>query len=150
MVHDVGRRFGAVSEGGALTLNGVSAVGVLGMGILGAPLMGLYLDKGIDADLKTTQPALYAKVDGGMKATMFGESPSLKNDVVESLPEAEAAQVGAVVNANKKKAFIRQSALPAFMLLIYLILFFHFRSKGGYKPQELASSGGGGGAESGS
>ena len=44
-------------KGGALTLNGVSAVGVLGMGILGTPIMGGLQDQGINADLeKTTRP----------------------------------------------------------------------------------------------
>ncbi len=132
---------GVVSEqfpkGGALTLNGVSAVGVLGMGILGTPLMGLYLDKGIDADLKANEPALYANVDGGARETMFGASPSLKMDVVETLEGEEKEKVFQTINANKKQAFVRQAALPAVMLVIYLGLFFYFKSRGGYKPIEI-------------
>ena len=125
IVYALGKTFlwsttlGVVAEqfpkGGALTLNGVSAVGVLGMGILGAPLMGLYLDRGIDEGLKTSvPPALYQKVDGGMKKTMFGKSPSLKNDVVEKLKGEDAKKVAAIVNSNKKKSFVRQAVLPAF------------------------------------
>jgi DHA2 family metal-tetracycline-proton antiporter-like MFS transporter len=133
---------GVVSEqfpkGGALTLNGVSAVGVLGMGILGAPLMGLYLDKGIDADLSADQPALYAKVDGGSKKTMFGQSPSLNMDGVEALEGDEAAAMTAIVYSNKKDSFIRQAILPVGMLLCYLTMFLYFRARGGYKPVELA------------
>jgi len=132
---------GVVSEqfpkGGALTLNGVSAVGVLGMGILGAPLMGLFLDKGVDADLKANEPTLYAIVDGGPRQTMFGESPSLNMDAVEALPEEGLGKVAAIVNANKKKSFIRQAALPGFMLVCYLILYCYFKSRGGYKPVDL-------------
>ena len=132
---------GVVSEqfprGGALTLNGVSAVGVLGMGILGAPLMGLYLDQGIDADLRADQSALHAKVDGGQRQTMFGPSPSLKMDVVESLAGEEKAALDRIVNANKKESFIRQAALPAVMLVAYLILFGYFKSRGGYRPVDL-------------
>ncbi|MCB1095758.1 MAG: MFS transporter [Verrucomicrobiae bacterium] len=133
---------GVVSEqfpkGGALTLNGVSAVGVLGMGILGAPLMGLFLDKGIDADLRASQPALYEKVNGGSQQTMFGESPSLNMDVVEALPAEEAGQLAAIVNSNKKASFVRQAVLPGFLLLCYLALFVYFKAKGGYRPVELS------------
>ncbi|MFP6871882.1 MAG: MFS transporter [Verrucomicrobiales bacterium] len=132
---------GVVSEqfpkGGALTLNSVSAVGALGMGILGAPLMGLYLDKGIDADLSKQEPALYEKINGEAKEGMFGVSPSLSNKIVEVLEGEEKKKLAAIVNANKKQAFIRQAALPAFMLLCYLGLFFYFKSRGGYKPMEL-------------
>ncbi|MEM7385302.1 MAG: MFS transporter [Verrucomicrobiota bacterium] len=132
---------GVVSEqfpkGGALTLNGVSAVGVLGMGIIGAPLMGNLIDKGIDTDLKQQHPALHAQVDGGPRDTMFGKAPSVNQEAVAGLAEDQKGQVQTIVNTNKKKAFIRQAWLPAFMLLCYLILFLYFKSRGGYKPVEL-------------
>lgn len=128
-------------KGGALTLNGVSAVGVLGMGILGAPLMGLYLDRGVDADLHAKEPALYQTVNGGPKKTMFGMSPSLNHEVVDHLAGEEASKVAAIINANKKAAFIRQSLLPSILLLSYLILFFYFKFRGGYRPQEMGGGG---------
>jgi len=138
---------GVVSEqfpkGGALTLNGVSAVGVLGMGILGAPLMGLYLDKGVDRDLRANEPALHATVDGGPRRTMFGEVPSLDMEAVETLGEEDAGKLAAAVNANKKQSFIRQAALPGVLLGVYLFLFFYFRSKGGYQAVALAVPGAG-------
>jgi MFS family permease len=147
IVYALGKTFlwsttlGVVSEqfpkGGALTLNGVSAVGVLGMGILGAPLMGLYLDKGIDADLRSDEPALYQVVDGGARQTMFGESPSLNIEAVEALSEDNATKLGTIITANKKQSFIRQATLPTLLLLCYIVLFFYFKSRGGYKPVDL-------------
>ena len=132
---------GVVAEqfprGGALTLNGVSAVGVLGMGILGTPLMGLFLDKGIDLDLRDQQPALHQVVDGGIRSGMFGEVPSLNMAAVEQLGEADAAILQTIINKNKKSAFFRQAMLPGFLLVSYFGLFLYFKSKGGYKPVEL-------------
>lgn len=132
---------GVVSEqfprGGALTLNGVSAVGVLGMGILGTPLMGLFLDEGIDADLREQEPALHAIVDGGIRSGMFGETPSLNMAAVDALDSENAAKLGAIVNTNKKRAFFRQAMLPGFLFVSYLALFLYFKSKGGYKPVSL-------------
>ncbi|MEX2580339.1 MAG: MFS transporter [Verrucomicrobiales bacterium] len=132
---------GFVSEqfpkGGALTLNGVSAVGVLGMGIIGTPLMGYFLDRGIDDNLRAEQPGIHQRVTGPDKATMFGDLPSINNAVVEELNPGERASFDGVVRRNKKLAFARQATLPAFLLVCYLILFFYFRAKGGYRPEEL-------------
>lgn len=111
------------------------------MGILGAPLMGYYLDKGVDSDLREV-PALHQKVAGPEKATMFGPSPSLDNLAVDSLEGEEKESFEAIRNSNKKNAFLRQSVLPAFLLLCYLILFFYFKSRGGYKPVEIGGGGG--------
>ena len=133
---------GLVSEqfpkGGALTLNGVSAVGVLGLGILGSPLMGIFLDGGIDKDLKD-HAGIYEKVNGPTKPTIFGPAPSLNAEAVKALQGEEAKTVESIVNRNKKAAFMRQAILPAFMLVCYLALFFYFRARGGYKPVEIGA-----------
>ncbi len=132
---------GLVSEqfpkGGALTLNGVSAVGVLGMGILGTPLMGVFLDRGIDADLREKVPALHEKVAGEPRETPFGEAPNLDAKAVAALGDEQSTELDEIVSQNKKRAFARQAVLPAFLLICYLILFLYFRSRGGYKPVEL-------------
>ena len=134
---------GLVSEqfpkGGALTLNGVSAVGVLGLGILGSPLMGIFLDGGIDKDLKRENPELHARVNGEPRSTIFGMAPSLDPKKVDALEGEKNATVEKIVNRNKKAAFMRQAVLPAFMLLCYLILFFYFKSRGGYKPVDISA-----------
>jgi hypothetical protein len=124
-------------KGGALTLNGVSAVGVLGLGIFGSPLMGLFLDKGIDADVKAQQPAIYQKVSGPEKTTMFGASPTMNQSAIASLETADKEKLEAVITHQKKQAFARQAVLPGFMLLCYLGVFVWFKSRGGYKPVEI-------------
>jgi MFS transporter, DHA2 family, metal-tetracycline-proton antiporter len=146
IVYALGKTFlwsttlGLVSEqfpkGGALTLNGVSAVGVLGMGILGTTLMGLFLDTNIDAGLKKS-PELHAKVIGEEKSTMFGKVPSVDESKVAQLPEAEQSTVKQLQYEQKKATFLRQAALPAFMLVLFLILFVYFKAKGGYKPVNI-------------
>ncbi len=129
-------------KGGALTLNGVSGVGVLGMGLLGSPLfMGSQLDKNIDANLQAEAPAIHQKISGAPKELMFmGESPTIDPEKVETLSEEESATYGKVVNGAKKRAFYRQAILPAVMLVCYLILWIYFKSRGGYKPAEIGDS----------
>lgn len=136
---------GLVSEqfpkGGALTLNGVSAVGVLGMGVVGAPLMGIWQDKDIAQTLKTEHTAIYQQVEGPVANTIIGSSPSLDADAIEALPELEKDVVLGTQNEAKKATFARTAILPTFLFVCYVILFLYFKSKGGYKPQELGGGG---------
>lgn len=147
-VYAVGKTFlwsttlGLVAEqfpkGGALTLNGVSAVGVLGMGILGAPIMGGLQDKGIDADLKAKHPAIHAQIVSEPRTLPFiGETPGFDEDKVKSLSAEEQAAVTEVRYPHKKAAFKTVAILPTMMLVVYLILFFYFKAKGGYRAVTL-------------
>jgi MFS family permease len=133
---------GLVSEqfpkGGALTLNGVSAVGVLGMGLLGAPIMGGLQDKGISADLSKNHPEIYEQVAGEPKnVPMIGEVTSIDADRVNALSEEDQKIITSTKYPHKKSAFHQVAALPIFMLLCYLIIFFYFKSLGGYRQQDL-------------
>ncbi len=133
---------GLVSEqfpkGGPLTLNGVSAVGVLGMGILGAPIMGGLQDKGISEDLQAHHPAIFQQVAGEPKEIPFlGAARSLDEDKVKALPEAERAIITETKYPHKKAAFYQVATLPCFMLLTYLVIFFSFKARGGYRAQAL-------------
>lgn len=124
-------------KGGALTLNGVSAVGVLGLGILGAPWIGIQQDLETDKQLSDSNPAIYQKVQGESRATFMGEVPSLDQAKIKTLSEEETVALEEVQGASKRGSFVRIAALPSFMLICYLGLFFYFRARGGYKPVEL-------------
>lgn len=135
---------GLVSEqfpkGGALTLNGVSAVGVLGLGIIGSPFIGYQQDREVDRQLRDSQPALHATVNGPEKTAIFGKSPSLDADRVKALPKEQKAELDKVQAQSKKAMFAKIAMLPAFMLLCYLGMFFYFRGRGGYKPVEIGGA----------
>jgi MFS family permease len=146
-VYAIGKTFlwsttlGMVAEqfpkGGALTLNGVSAVGVLGMGIIGTPFMGVLQDREVDAQLSSGNPAIYEQISGEPRQTIFGEVPSLDHVAVAGLDEASQTQLASIQKASKKGSFAKVAILPGFMLMCYLILFFYFKSRGGYKPVDL-------------
>ena len=130
---------GMVSEqfpkGGALTLNGVSAVGVLGMGLLGSVAMGYFQDVKVAGDLRAA--GLYERVAGRPSPTFLGEAPSVDAAKAEALPAAEAAQLDSIRAVHRKGSFIRQAALPAFLLVCYAGLWLYYRGRGGYRPVEL-------------
>ena len=132
---------GLVSEqfprGGALSLNGVSAIGVLGMGVVGAPLMGIWQDTDIDRALREKHPAIHQQVRGPDAVNLVGSAPSIDAQKLAALPEADRQLVEGVQNEFKKKTFARTALLPAFLLVCYVGLFLHFRARGGYRPVVL-------------
>lgn len=133
---------GLVSEqfpkGGALTLNGVSAVGVLFLGVLGSPYIGYRQDIDMGRRLSSSEnAALYAQVQGDPKPTIFGSAPSLDQEKIKTLDEAGHKQLEAVQAQSKRSVFITIAILPTFMLFCYLIMWGWFKSRGGYKPIEI-------------
>ena len=133
---------GLVSEqfpkGGALTLNGVSAVGVLFLGVLGSPYIGYKQDLDMGQRLSTTEnTALYAQIKGEPKPTIFGSAPSLDQEKIKALPEAVHKQLEAVQGQSKRSVFITIAILPTIMLGCYILMFLYFKARGGYKPVEI-------------
>ncbi len=127
-------------KGGALTLNGVSAVGVLFLGVLGSPYIGYQQDLTMEKKLSAPEnAALYAQVKGESKEGMFGLAPTLDQAKIHTLQPAEQKQLETVQAAAKRGAFTTIAILPSFMLVCYLGLFFYFRSRGGYKPVEIGA-----------
>jgi DHA2 family metal-tetracycline-proton antiporter-like MFS transporter len=125
-------------RGGALALNGVSAIGVLFLGVLGSPYMGYKQD--LDMDKRLSAPehsALYTQIKGEPKPGIFGNSPTLDQNKVKALPKEQHDKLDAVQAENKRGIFTTVAILPTFMLLCYLGLWLYFKSQGGYKPKAI-------------
>jgi MFS family permease len=126
-------------KGGALTLNGVSAVGVLFLGVLGSPFIGYQQDLDMHARLEKDHGALLAKIAGPAKPSLFGETPSLDQEKVKALDAADAQELTAVQADSKRGAFANIAVLPALMLVCYLGMLLYFKSRGGYRPVAIGS-----------
>ena len=146
-LYGVGKTFfwpttlGVVSEqfpkGGALTLNGVAAVGMLGVGIIGAAFTGMVQDTAIDERLAQDHQAIHAKVAGESKPTIFGAVPSVDTTQEESLSDTEKAELAEVRAGASRTALAVTAILPCVMLVCYLLLIMYFKSKGGYQAEVL-------------
>jgi MFS family permease len=124
-------------RGGALTMNTIGGVGMLAVGIIGAPFMGYLQDTHINANLAVEAPALQAQVME-QKSSIFGDYQAVNPAVAASLPAPEQAQIAAVSVESQKDALRTIAFLPVIMFVCYLILSFYFRSRGGYRPAEMA------------
>ncbi len=125
-------------KGGALTLNGVSAVGVLFLGVLGSPYIGYKQDLDMEKRLNTTDySALHAQVNGAPKLGIFGSAPTLDQKKIKALTAEKTKELELVQAASKRSVFTTIAILPSFMLVCYIGLFLWFRSRGGYRPVEI-------------
>ena len=135
---------GVVSEqsprGGAITLNVVAGIGMLGAGVIGGPLIGKVLDgqmvHGVAAyDSKNnTQLVQNLAVD---RTGIFGAYQAIDPAKRAALAGDEKAAVDAAERESKHDALRKIAILPGIMFLVYLGLILYFRSRGGYKPVVL-------------
>ena len=136
-------------EGGALTLNTVSAIGLLSAGIIGTPILGVAFDRSIREEVVASAPALAeAATAPGQFMWMEHEKidPELAAAYVASLPEAERAEVQAVYHKDPPGRAQEQAGrdvlryatrFPLLLLVAFGAIALWFRMRGGYKPIEL-------------
>jgi MFS family permease len=124
-------------KGGALTLNAIGGMGMLSVGVIGAAFLGNIQDKQIDRDLLTQDSAIHSQVAGEEKISVFGKYRSIDKDKVKGLTDEEKSVVNSIEAGAKQSALATVAIFPFIMLICYLILIFYFRSKGGYKAEEL-------------
>ncbi|MSR51982.1 MAG: MFS transporter [Gemmataceae bacterium] len=148
-------------KGGALTLNAISGIGMIAVGVLGFPFIGALQERTASAELREKNPAL-AKLVIDTKP-VFGQtieviSPKKVEEVTakagdklegadeatkKAIEDAKAKkdEIGAATKAGQFDALAKMALFPTFMLICYIILFLYFKSKGGYKAQDISHGG---------
>ncbi len=157
---------GVVSEqcpkGGALTLNAISGIGMLAVGTLGFPYIGaLQADKEIAAIVASDSgKSVEGLVSDGKLTTVTDkeiyeviqyqavDEAKMKAAIAEKVPAEEQEKVSQAIadlrSRSSQGALKDMAIFPTFMLICYIILIVYFKSKGGYKAQEIEGSSGGG------
>jgi MFS family permease len=129
-------------EGGALTLNATGGVGMLGVGVVGAVFLGLIQDQSIETQLAQENPAIHAQVVS-TKNSVFGEYNAVDPALRANVSAEENVIIDQTFEQATKDALTTVAIFPVLMFFSYLGLMLFYRSKGGYKPKELAGEGGG-------
>jgi MFS family permease len=141
MIGIVGERF---PKGGALTMNLMIGVGLIGSGILGAPMFGYIQDTSIEKGLKQYDvehgSAYYQTYITEPKSSIFGEYKALNQEKLSDAPKEEQDNIDKLQKLIKKGALKKIAILPLMMFIAYLLLIFYFKRKGGYKPLDLSES----------
>lgn len=152
-LYGVGKSFfwptmlGVVAErfprGGALTLNCIGGVGMLGLSV-GMVFLGNIQDKRVATDLARhdakNQTTLAASYLGAEKGSVFGVYRALDQDKLKAAPETDQKAIETVQAGAKKNALTTAAVFPAIMLACYLALLLHFKLRGGYKSEQLVKT----------
>lgn len=144
-------------KGGALTLNAVSGIGMLAVGTLGFPYIGvIQTQKAQEAVAASAQvaAAVPGLIEGGKVTALTDKSiyevlsykaldDAKIKELVSKVPadQQPAAEklVTDTVGASKQTALGTMAYFPALMLVFYLLILGYFTTRGGYKPEVLAS-----------
>ncbi len=132
-------------EGGALTLNTVSAIGLLSAGIIGGQLLGVAFDTSIHDQVSRTAPELAAAASetrSFLGMTHEAIIPEEKDAYLESLtdPALRERYAEAYAQADEQggRDVLKYSVrFPAILFLVFGLIALYFRMQGGYKPIEL-------------
>ncbi|MFT7679181.1 MAG: MFS family permease [Planctomycetota bacterium] len=140
---------GFVSEryprGGALTLNTVSAIGLLSAGIIGGQLLGVAFDKSIHEQVVVSAPELTTAASAdksflGMshEAIMPKEKDEFIAAITDDVERGRITEVYADASEQAGRDVLLYAVrFPLILLIVFGAIALWFRSKGGYKPVEL-------------
>lgn len=124
-------------RGGALTLNMVTATGLLAVGIIGGPLLGVVQDQQIAKGVRQQFPQIYEthKSDAAFVGYRYQKLEVKK--LKQNIAPKRKPLLTRTINQSKRKAFLVAAISPLFMALCYFLMVLYFRSKGGYRPVTL-------------
>ncbi|MBI5759649.1 MAG: MFS transporter [Planctomycetales bacterium] len=149
---------------GALAISIMGGVGMMSAGLIGAPGLGYAKDRFAGEALKTSNATAFDtfKADKASKFLVFDDAIGLDGkklgDVQTKLaaaqkeldeagnkdPQAALQKLGADERAvqaasidGDRKTLVADSAIPATMAVIYLLLLLYFKVIGGYKPVHI-------------
>ncbi|MGV3757645.1 MAG: MFS transporter [Verrucomicrobiota bacterium] len=141
MLAVVGDRF---PRSGAVAMSIMGGIGMLSAGLIGGPGLGYSKDRYAADELKTTNPAVYetVKAEKPSKFLFFSEVNAIDGTKLAAAKEAKerTPEQKAIVEADQKgdrKTLKADSAIPAGMAVIYLLILLYFKSIGGYKALKL-------------
>ncbi len=126
-------------KGGAMTLNSIGGVGMLGLSV-GMVFLGAIQDDKISADLGVYDEANQSNLIENYtieKEGLFGTYRSIDQEKLNSANEADKKTIDDVTAQAKKSALKTSTVFPVIMLISYLIFIFYYKASGGYKPIEL-------------
>ena len=131
---------------GAIAISIMGGIGMLSAGMIGSPGLGYAKDRFATEALNQSNPAALAqyKAEKPSKFLFFSESAALDGTKLAEAQKVEAdkrtpeqAAVAAASIAGDRKTLRADSAIPAAMAVIYLLLFLYFKTIGGYKTVHI-------------
>jgi len=143
MLAVVGDRF---PRTGAIAISIMGGIGMMSSGLLGSPGLGYFKDRYAGDELRTAAPEVAKNYEASKDSSflIFPDARGLdgkKIGEIKAKPVAERSEEETkVLEADvrgDRRTLIADSAIPATMAVIYLLLLLYFKSIGGYKPVHI-------------
>ena len=130
---------------GAVAISIMGGIGMLSAGMIGGPGLGYAQDRFAAEALQASNPELYAQVENTESPSKFlflKEVNAIDGKALEEASKAEdptsdQQAIAAAGQAGDRKTLKADSAIPAAMAVIYLLILLYFKSIGGYKPVHI-------------
>lgn len=126
-------------RGGALTLNTVSAIGLLSVGIIGAPILGAFSDNSTVKNVQSVSEEIYTA--SNTVASFFGASyDSIDRGKASELAEAAGLTdeyTTAISKASRQSLRTTAISFPLVILIAFSLIGLYYNRTGGYKPVAL-------------
>ncbi|MSU33621.1 MAG: hypothetical protein EXS36_00620 [Pedosphaera sp.] len=119
-------------------MNAIAGVGLLAVGVLGNPLLGTIQDNSLHQRVVAKNPALHARIAEPVHSKYGMTYQALDKGKIAILPQAETLEIEGIRAENNQSTLAKVALLPAIMFLYYVGIILRFRSRGGYRPVELA------------
>lgn len=141
-------------QGGALTLNTVSAIGLLTAGVVGTPILGVAFDRSIHGAVERELPALsqaasvpgrfmwmtHEKIDPQLAQAWLDAQPAEQRSAAEAVYSRAGSQ-GVSQRDAGRDVLAYAARFPLILMVAFGAIALWFRRRGGYKPVELGSGG---------
>lgn len=128
---------------GAVAISIMGGIGMMSAGLIGGPGLGYGKDRFAADTLQTTNPAAYNEAKAAAPSKFFFFSEVTPIDGKKLSDAKESVKAGTATPAQKdivasdqtgdRRTLKADSAIPAIMAAIYLMLLIYFKTIGGYK-----------------
>ena len=144
MLAVVGDRF---PRTGAVAMSIMGGIGMMSAGLLGGPGLGYAKDRFTAEHLMNTAPAIYEQYKAPTPSKFLfleevhgldGTKLSQAQTATAKTPDQQTVAQASI--AGDRETLKADSYIPAAMAVVYLILFFYFRTIGGYRPVRIEAA----------
>jgi len=130
---------------GAVAISIMGGIGMLSAGLIGGPGLGYGKDRFAAEALQSSNSAVYETVkntESPSKFLIFKEVNAIDGTALEeankaTAPTAEQTAIASAGQAGDRMTLKADSAIPAAMAVIYLLILLYFKGIGGYKPVSI-------------
>ena len=138
---------------GAVAISIMGGIGMMSAGLVGSAGLGYAKDRFAGEELAKANPALHAEYKAEKSSSflifqdVYGLDGKKLGEVKDAIKENKATENQKVVHdadiRGDRRTLQADSAIPATMAVIYLLLLAYFKTIGGYKAVHLAGTGAG-------